>query len=95
MTLVWIGRVWLIPLAVVAVGLFGEATRLFGGLSDGFLVCLWLLACGAGFYGALFAGRRGRLSLTVRILGLILNTAVAFGVVFVYAMAHLWEGVKG
>jgi uncharacterized membrane protein len=86
---------FLIPLVVVAVGFFGEGTRLFGGFSDGFLVCFWLLACGAGCVAALFAGRRGGISLTVSTLGLILNVAVALVTAFFYAMSHLWEGVKG
>jgi len=86
----------LIPIVVFAVAFIGEGTRLFGGFSDGFLVLIWLFACGVG--GVIAIGRMTkstRANVVISILALVLNIAVALGTVFFYAMSHLWEGVKG
>ena len=89
----------LIPVVALGVAFLGAAAHL-GDQSVETLLLFCVIGCGAGCVSAVIGlsdtkRRRRWLSVLISIVGLLLNVAVALGLVFAYAMANAWKDVKG
>jgi hypothetical protein len=86
----------LIPIVVFVAAYAGEMAH----IGEGRLVLFCLVGAGTGSIFSILGffdtkSRRPWETGPVSVLALLLNLALALGVLFIYAMAHAWDGVKG